>query len=211
MGINELQKNNQILAQVPPSAFTYQVNLVKSPVSKVRNVSTYVNDRITSIGRSAFYKCTKLVSISCAKVKETGEEPFGDCISLTTIDFPALTNLGKRAFYSCKKLTTVNIPQAQNIGEYAFLYCRSLKSLNLPQVTTINRYAFEGCYNLTSLTLGGSTVCSLSQSNAFSSTPIGGYSASAGTYGSIFVPASLLSDYQTAPNWSYFSNRIVGY
>jgi hypothetical protein len=47
-------------------------------------------------------------------------------------------------------------------------------------------------------------------SNAFASTPIGGYSTSTGTYGSIYVPASLLTSYQTATNWTYFSSRFVG-
>jgi hypothetical protein len=56
----------------------------------------------------------------------------------------------------------------------------------------------------------GSSVCKLSHSNAFTSTPIGGYSASAGTYGSIYVPASLLTAYKTATNWTYFSSRFVG-
>jgi hypothetical protein len=47
-------------------------------------------------------------------------------------------------------------------------------------------------------------------SNAFSSTPIGGYSTSAGTYGSIYVPTSLLTSYKNATNWTYFSSRFVG-
>jgi hypothetical protein len=44
-------------------------------------------------------------------------------------------------------------------------------------------------------------------SNAFSSTPIGGYGLGAG---SIYVPTSLLTSYQTATNWTYFSSRFVG-
>ena len=66
-------------------------------------------------------------------------------------------------------------------------------------------------YNFKYLYLTGSSLCKLSNSNAFSSTPIGGYSASAGTYGSIYVPASLLTSYQTATNWAYFSSRFVAY
>lgn len=47
-------------------------------------------------------------------------------------------------------------------------------------------------------------------SNAFSSTPIGGYRTYAGQYGSIYVPTSMLTTYKTASNWSYFSSRFVG-
>jgi hypothetical protein len=61
------------------------------------------------------------------------------------------------------------------------------------------------------LYLTGSSVCALAHSNAFSSTPIGGYSTSAGTYGSIYVPASLIDAYKTATNWTYFSSRFVAF
>jgi hypothetical protein len=63
---------------------------------------------------------------------------------------------------------------------------------------------------LTSLYLTGSSLCTLAHSNAFGSTPIGGYSASTGTYGNIYVPTSLLTSYQNATNWTYFSSRFVG-
>jgi hypothetical protein len=51
----------------------------------------------------------------------------------------------------------------------------------------------------------------LDRSDAFRSTPIAGYTDSAGKYGSIYVPASLLASYKTATNWTYFSSRFVGY
>ena len=57
----------------------------------------------------------------------------------------------------------------------------------------------------------GSSVCQLLNSSAFYSTPIGGYSAEAGTYGSIYVPSSLVASYKAATNWTYFSSRIVAY
>jgi len=31
-----------------------------------------------------------------------------------------------------------------------------------------------------------------------------------GKFGSIYVPASLVSEYKAAPNWSEYSDRIVG-
>jgi len=45
---------------------------------------------------------------------------------------------------------------------------------------------------------------------AFSSTPIGGYSAKAGRYGSVYVPSSLVNSFKTATNWAAVSSRIVG-
>ena len=73
------------------------------------------------------------------------------------------------------------------ISSNAFIYCRNLIELRLDNVSSIP-------------TLGIS---------AFTSTPIGGYSASAGQYGSVFVPSSLYESFLTAPNWSSIASRIV--
>lgn len=97
-----------------------------------------------------------------------------------------------------------------SIGTYAFYNCFSLTTASFPAATSIGNSAFYNCYSLKSLYLTGSSLCKLSNPNAFTSTPIGGYSTSAGTYGSIYVPASLLTSYQTATNWTYFSSRFVG-
>ena len=115
------------------------------------------------------------------------------------------------AFAYCTSLTTVDLPKASYIGNGAFFYCRLLQSVSLPNVSYIGSYVFRYCYNLLSLYLGGTSVCSLAMSNAFGSTPIAGYTTSTGgVYGSIFVPASLLTSYQTATNWAAFSSRFVG-
>ena len=109
-----------------------------------------------------------------------------------------------------RTLTSYTNNRVTTIGSYAFYSCTSLTTVSFPNATSIGGYAFCGCYNLKSLYLTGSSVCKLSASNAFSSTPIGGYSASARTYGSIYVPTSLLTSYKTATNWTYFSSRFVG-
>ena len=195
--------------------------------------STYENSRVTEIGAGVFYNCTSLTSVSFPACTTISNYAFGRCTRLTSVNFPACETIDEYAFGYCKSLTSVNFPACKSISRYAFVHCSSLTSVSFPACTTISNYSFSACssltsinlpacttigfsafqraYNLTSLTLGASTVCILSGSNAFSSTPIGGYSASAGTYGSIYVPASLLTSYQTATNWTYFSSRFVGY
>ena len=54
-----------------------------------------------------------------------------------------------------------------------------------------------------------SAVATLGYSNAFNSTPISGYSDIAETFGSIYVPVSLLTSYKAVTNWIYFSSRFV--
>ena len=198
-----------------------------------RAVTRYFNDRVTTIGYGAFDKCYSLTTVSFPAVTDIGGHAFFDCRNLTTVSFPAataihhsafqwcrnlttvsfpaVTTIGNDAFDDCNSLTTVSFPAATTIGVYAFQWCYSLTTVSFPACTNIGMCAFEGCYNLKSLYLTGSSVCKLSYSDAFTSTPIGGYSAYVGTYGSIYVPASLLTSYQTATNWTYFSSRFVAF
>jgi hypothetical protein len=73
--------------------------------------------------------------------------------------------------------------------------------------------AFQSCSNLLSLylPLGGTAIPKLMSVNAFAGTPM--YSSTVGSanrFGSIFVPASLVTAFKAAENWSFYSNRIVG-
>ena len=165
----------------------------------------------TAISSYAFRDCDKLATVSFPNVTTIGTSAFAYCSGLTTVSFPNVTIIGNSAFYSCYSLTTASFPKATTIGGYAFIDCSNLTTASFPQATTIGSYAFRYCYYLKSLYLTGSSLCTLSNSNAFTSTPVGGYSGSAKTYGSIYVPASLLTTYQSATNWTYFSSRFVGY
>ena len=139
-----------------------------------------------------------------------GSAAFYNCTSLTTIDLPACTVVSNSAFNGCRSLTTINLPICSTIGSAVFYNCSSLTTIDLPACTTIGNSAFRSCYKLLSLYLRASTVCTLSNSSAFMSTPIARYTNyTGGVYGSIFVPASLVDAYKTATNWTYFKSRIT--
>ena len=186
-------------------------------VSKIRNYAFYNCSslttanfpEVTTIGAYAFSGCGSLTSISFPKVTSIGNSAFYNCVGLSSINFPEATSIGSSAFFNCTSLTSISFPKATSIGSNAFHWNRNLTTVRFPKVTSISGSAFYSCYNLISLYLTGSSLCTLANSNAFSLTPIGGYSASAGTYGHIYVPASLLTSYKTATNWSFFSDRIV--
>ena len=161
------------------------------------------------ISGSAFRACSKLTRASFPMATTIGSNAFRDCIKLTTASFPMVSHIGDSAFCNCSMLTSVSFPMATTISSYAFYGCSKLTTASFPAATTISTYVFNQCFNLTKLYLTGSRVCTLAYSGAFNSTPIGGYSASAGTYGSIYVPASLLTSYKTATNWVYFSSRFA--
>ncbi len=64
---------------------------------------------ITSIGNSAFDKCTSLTSITIPdSVTSIGECAFWACTSLTSITIPdSVTSIGVCAFEGCKSLTSI--------------------------------------------------------------------------------------------------------
>ena len=142
-------------------------------------------------------------------VSEIGTYAFANCSNLASVNLPQVTSIRNFAFYHCSSLASISLPQATTIGEYAFDDCETLISISLPQVTIIEHFAFAYCYNLLSLYLLGSSIPTLT-TTAFNSTPISTYTTSTGgIYGSIYVPASLYSDYLIASGWSTYSERIV--
>lgn len=163
-----------------------------------------------TVGSGAFARCSSLTSVTMPSCTTVGASGFASCAKLTSIDFPVCVTVNNYAFNTCSLLTDISMPALQVLNNSAFSNCYALSTISLPAATTISAGAFMKCYNLKSLYLTGSYLCALKNSNAFTSTPIGGYSASAGTYGSIYVPASMLASYKTATNWTYFSNRMVG-
>ena len=135
-----------------------------------------------------------------------GYSVFADCSKLTTANFPMCTSIEINTFTRCASLTTVSFPVCTSIAYGAFENCSKLTTVNFPACTYIGTSAFRMCRTLSSIQLGASSVCKLSNSNAFTSTPFTGYSAYFSGTPHIYVPASLITAYQSATNWTYFSS-----
>ena len=162
----------------------------------------------TNIGSSAFYSCTSLTEANFPVCTYIDDRAFMYCSSLTTANFPVCTSIGDYAFDFCRKLTTVNFPACSYIASDAFYYCTSLSSISFPACTDIGSRAFYYCTSLTTLILGASSTVSLPYSTTFDYTPMSD-SSYTGSFGSIYVPASLVDSYKTANNWSYYADRIT--
>lgn len=168
-----------------------QNDLIDSLIQKgsAFTVSEVYNNRVTTIGQYAFQSCS----------------------SLQSVNFPSVTSIDEHAFQNCSSLQSVDFPNVTRIGSYAFQACTSLLTATFSKVATISgNNVFGSCYNLLTLKLAKSSICTLSKSNTFTSTPIAGYTTSTGgVYGSIYVPQSLIASYRAATNWTYFSSRFA--
>lgn len=163
----------------------------------------YRNDRVTTIGYTAFANFNSLVSVSFPSVTSTSNSPFQGCRSLRSADFPSATGIGNNAFQGCAALTDVNLPKLKFVPYAMCDACLALTRIDLPAATDIVNEAFTRSPKLETVILrhtGG--VCSLSHVNAFGSTPI-----ASGT-GYVYVPDELVESYKTATNWATYAAQI---
>jgi len=136
-----------------------KTKLVCYPAGKTEN-NFFIPNNVTSIGHSAFYYCTTLISITIPNsVKSIEDWAFGSCTNLTSIDIPnSVTSIGDWAFYNCKSLLSIVIPnRVSSIGKSTFSSCYLLTSITIPNcVTSIGEDAFRECKALTSITIPSS-------------------------------------------------------
>ena len=122
-----------------------------------RTVAEYENDRVISIGRSAFSDCYMLTDINFPIVTSIGDYGFSYCESLTSANFPSAASIGQGSFSGCSALTDINFPIVTSIGDYGFEYCSSLTSANFPSVESIGENSFAYCSSLTSANFPSAT------------------------------------------------------
>jgi hypothetical protein len=112
---------------------------------------------VTEIGSSAFYKCSKLKTVTIskkAKLRLVGTCAFYGCTSLKEIYINAET-VEFWAFAKCSSLTKVTFgDNVKEIGESAF-ELTAIKSIDFGKnITTIGFHAVMSCEQLEEITIG---------------------------------------------------------
>lgn len=227
--------NSQILSsyrQIISNHFPY-LNVLIAP--KILNlphnfiglsISYLQLDQCTTIAQSAFVS----LSIQSYSDPRTGRIEYLFIIArplsaarLKTVILPNIQRLSSLTFaytglesLSAPKLQTINayafrnallsilqLPSCNTINQGAFCECINLKQVELPTVSEIDANAFSNCSLLESVYLNSSSMTTIS-STAFNGTPL----VSTGTSAAIYVPSTLLPNYQEAYASFPFSSKF---
>lgn len=191
-----------------------------------RTIKEYSNENNITMGQYCFYNCSSLTTVHMPNQKQIPPYGFGYC-KIKQIDLPSATSIGNNAFEYCNSLVDVkNIGVVGDLGNYTFRNCMLLENVNVSNITRVFSYAFSSCvalekldfpklsaiisgYNFyncgvlrTFILRKSDSICSLSSTSAFNSTPI-----KSGT-GYIYVPSALIDTYKSATNWSTYATQF---
>lgn len=156
---------------------------------------------------------TKITSFESNSVKSfKADYTFSGCTGLKKIKITSVisSNLLNRFASGCSNLETVSLPKfGGQTTTYSFYSDAKLHTIDLGKTSTIQSYTFARCTVLKKIIIRRPSLCTLQNVSAFSSSPF----ASDGSGGTLYVPNSLISTYQSDSNWStilgYANNNIV--
>ena len=189
------------------------VKLMKKTLTKFEcSVSGTINHASNFLSRQ-----TSLTEVSLPNLTQIGTSSsnVGDNFcrydsNLTKVYMPKMQKLyGARIFGSCTALVSIALPSlVYGYGQYHFDGCNHLERVDYGKANEtpsngLEQCMFYGCSALNMLVLRYSSVRTLGNINTFNNSRF----ASTGSGGVLYVPASLVSSYQSASNWS----TILGY
>jgi hypothetical protein len=135
-----------------------------------------------------------------AVMKTIGYECFRYMELPETLIFPSVTRLDARCFGGATGLKILVLPVVNTMVTYPLSDNTVIQTIDFGANTpTFDNYTFSGDSSLTTLILRKtSDVIALGNISAFNNSPF----RSGGSGGTIYVPSSLISTYQSATNWS---------
>lgn len=196
---------------------TKEITIIENGTT-TEDVTNYANAQITvnvssSSGDTNLYEKILARTVSGAvhddTIKEVGERAFAGCSQITSLYLGGLTKLnGSRQFIECGNLQIAVLPKYTGTSTGStFNTCAKLTTADLKCNIAANYFANSA--NFTTLILRNTSVATLAKTNAFNNTTF----KSGGTGGTLYVPQSLISSYQSASIWStilgYTNNQIL--
>lgn len=170
----------------------------------LNNTLTAIDSDVTTIVDYACRGLSKIKTVNLPNATTIGTYAFYYCTAMNRFDAPAVKTLNSYAFYNCSALKDINFPLATSIPRNCFYSCGAIKKADFGAAKSIATSGLAYCSALEALILRRSdAICTLANTtNALKDTPI-----EDGT-GYVYVPASLLSAYQSASNWSTYAAQF---
>ena len=204
-----------VSVSMPLFELSNYTNNLFSGCSSLKNV--YM-PKVVRFDSYIFYQCTSLESIDFPLLHTINASFCRGCTNLKQVNLPKLGNIYDYCFEGCTSLTNISLPSVTRLSSYCFKQCSKLDNVDIGKLERIDAYAFSDCYILKSFTILNNTqVANLSSIYAFFNcyhilgTTNSTYNPNGLKDGYIYVPASLLSQYKVATNWTTYASQIVGH
>lgn len=172
-----------------------------------RTGTSFEDDAVETLGARAFGGWSSLTTLSLPNlISLVGSYAFGDSTNLSSFYFPKLTTISNTNNFNTAGSTTsaIVLPSLATIpNNNVFNSYRGVAIDIGGTLSRFNQYVFQSSTNFNTLILRKSDVVELGNINNFQNTPF----ASGKAGGTLYVPQSLISSYQSATNWS----TILGY
>ena len=173
---------------------------------------SFTNADITSLRDSAFYNDKQLSSVTLQNVMHVGANAFERCTLLSKCSVDKMQTCGDSAF-SRANLSQAVFPNLSAIARNMFVFCSYLKKVKCDKAISIDERAFNGCASLEVIDiLGGGNISAPSTSELYKLKSVVLRDAENVTATSdtiwlpssvtIYVPDSLVEQYNSATNWS---------
>ena len=184
-----------------------------------------LHEGVEVLGGHVFAECQNLVSVTLPNsITSFGDLIFGGCKKLSKVALPnQMKSMPNGIFAGCSSLSNIHIPETVTIIDIEAFEGTAISSINIPiGVTEIGMYAFYNCKNMTKVTIPENVVkmgygcfCGTTSVESFVVKPInvpeGGEIMFGNTNCPIYVPASSVEAYKSAPYWKDYSSRIKAY
>jgi len=202
LGVASFQNIEQLISIVVPNTVT---KIKQSCFKNCVNVEEIIlqNNQI-DIDDSAFGGYAKLKSVVWRNNK-VPSNAFNQCSSLSDITLIDVTEIRASAFYQCCSISSINLPEGLvSILNNAFNGCISLYRVDIPStVTKIESGVFIGNRGIMEYHLLPESPPTLDNIDAFQD-----IASSCIIYVPYSEDHSILNAYQTATNWSTYSNYM---
>lgn len=181
----------------------------QSDEGKVVNSGALVTQTSQSISSNGTYDTT-LKNEVVVDVKDSAYEKmhglYDTCFQSedlpAIINFKNVTHIGTRALRYATGIRILVFPSVSQIGSYPLADINGVEAVDLganhPNITV---YYFSGDWSVATLILRKGSVVSLAALNALDRTPFAS-NRPVSYGGTLYVPQSLISSYQSATNWS---------